>query len=143
MLDRGSAVAPLFPPRIELMRLTLMLSLLLMLAGCSSAPNAADTTAAAPAANAEVATAASCTAAGGEMKPLGRLQRVQCVVPYADAGRTCSAKADCSGQCLAQGEAELVAGAKASGVCQRDVSQNFGCRQRIDNGVAQGTICVD
>ena len=34
-------------------------------------------------------------------------------------------------------------GAKATGTCQRDVSQNFGCRQRIDGGVAQGTICVD
>ena len=131
------------------MRLTLMLSLILALAGCSSAPTAGDaaaenvpaTTAAAD--NADNADAARCAAAGGELKPLGRLQRVQCVVPYADAGKACSAKAECSGQCLAQGETELVAGSKARGVCQTDVSQNFGCRQRIDNGVAQGTICVD
>ncbi|MFL9583646.1 hypothetical protein [Stenotrophomonas sp. AB1(2024)] len=130
------------------MRLTLMLSLMLVLAGCSSAPTAGDAAASAPttaavADNADAATEASCAAAGGELKPLGRLQRVQCVVPYADAGNTCSAKSDCSGQCLAQGETELVAGASARGVCQRDISQNFGCRQRIDNGVAQGTICVD
>ncbi|WP_421568171.1 hypothetical protein [Stenotrophomonas sp. PD6] len=127
------------------MRLTLMLSLLLALAGCSTAPTGAETgsTATAAESTAANADAAACTAAGGELKPLGRLQRVQCVVPYADAGKACSAKADCSGQCLAQGDGELVAGAKASGVCQRDVSQNFGCRQRIDNGVAQGTICVD
>jgi putative hemolysin len=122
-----------------------MLSLLLALAGCSSAPTGADTRSTAPAAESTTANAdaAACTAAGGELKPLGRLQRVQCVVPYADAGKVCGAKADCTGQCLAQGEAERVPGAKASGVCQRDVSQNFGCRQRIDNGVVQGTICVD
>ncbi|MGY8563763.1 hypothetical protein L0938_10105 [Paracidovorax citrulli] len=124
------------------MRLTLMLSLMLALAGCSSSPNAGDTATNAPAA-VDNADAARCAAAGGELKPLGRLQRVQCVVPYADAGKACSAKAECSGQCLAQGETELVAGSKARGVCQTDVSQNFGCRQRIDNGVAQGTICVD
>ena len=61
----------------------------------------------------------------------------------ADAGKTCSSKADCTGQCLASGDTERVPGAKATGTCQRDVSQNFGCRQRIDGGVAQGTICAD
>ncbi|MBT2767333.1 hypothetical protein J7J08_06755 [Stenotrophomonas sp. ISL-67] len=128
------------------MRLTLMLSLLLALTACSSTPAGTDgaASAAAPAATTPAPTdAAGCAAAGGELKPLGRLQRVQCVVPFADAGKACSAKADCSGQCLADGETELVAGATARGVCQRDVSQTFGCRQRIDNGVAQGTICVD
>jgi hypothetical protein len=125
------------------MRFGLMLSLMFVLAGCSTAPHAAGPTAPAPGTDAAVADAASCAAAGGEMKPLGRLQRVQCVKPYADAGKACSAKTDCTGQCLADGESELVAGAKARGVCQTDVSQNFGCRQRIDNGVAQGTICVD
>ncbi len=124
------------------MRLTLMLSLMLALAGCSSSPNAGDTATNAPAA-ADNADAARCAAAGGELKPLGRLQRVQCVAPYTDAGKACSAKSECTGQCLAQGETELVAGSKARGVCQTDVSQNFGCRQRIDNGVARGTICVD
>ena len=75
------------------------------------------------------------------MKPLGRLQRVQCVVPYADAGKTCSTKSDCSGQCLGSQEASV--GAAATGMCQRDISENFGCRQRIDGGVAQGILCVD
>ncbi len=132
------------------MRLTLMLSALLLLAGCTttaadtsassngSAPVAADT-GAADAAAAEV----DCAAVGGTLMPLGRLQRVQCVVPYTDAGKSCRTKSDCSGQCLASGDAELVPGTAATGVCQRDMSQNFGCRQRIDGGLAQGTICVD
>lgn len=132
------------------MRLTLMLSALLLLAGCTT--TAADTSASgngsAPVAEvggaADAAAAeADCAAVGGKLMPLGRLQRVQCVVPYADAGKSCRTKSDCSGQCLASGEAELVPGTAATGVCQRDMSQDFGCRQRIDGGLAQGTICVD
>ncbi|WNH54648.1 hypothetical protein [Stenotrophomonas oahuensis] len=122
------------------MRLTLMLSALLLLAGCTTtdpfpAPSAAPAN--------RTAEDADCAAQGGEMKPLGRLQRVQCVVPYADAGKSCRTKSDCMGQCLGSGDTELVPGTAATGVCQRDISQNFGCRQRIDGGLAQGTICVD
>jgi hypothetical protein len=127
------------------MRSVLMMFLLWVLAGCSSAPHAAGS--GVPAASVETAATtaqrAECEAAGGDARPLGRLQHVHCVVPYADAGKACGGKADCNGQCLAPEGAGLVAGATARGVCQRDISQNFGCHQRIDNGVAQGTICVD
>lgn len=132
------------------MRIRFLASLALaaLLAACSSTPPAADTAVQAAAPDTPEATEAyqeardvDCRAAGGTLQPLGRLQRVQCVIPYADAGRTCSGKRDCSGQCLATGEIE--AGVVATGTCQRDVSQNFGCRQRIDDGKAQGTICVD
>ncbi|CAM4349158.1 MULTISPECIES: hypothetical protein [Stenotrophomonas] len=120
-----------------------------LLAACSSTPPASeDAGTAATAADSPEAAAAyeeardvDCRAAGGTLQPLGRLQRVQCVIPYADAGKSCSSKSDCSGQCLAS--AEVTAGAVATGTCQRDVSQNFGCRQRVDGGKAQGTICVD
>lgn len=125
------------------MRLTLLLSLLLALTACTSTPAATDVAPATPAAAQAPTDAAGCAAAGGELKPLGRLQRVQCVVPYTDAGKACSAKSDCTGQCLASGDTEIAAGTRATGVCQTDASQNFGCRQRIDNGVAQGTLCVD
>ena len=132
------------------MRLRFLASLALaaLLAACSSTPPAADTAAQPAAADTPEAVAAyqeardiDCSAAGGTLQPLGRLQRVQCVIPYADAGKTCSGKRDCSGQCLATGETE--AGVVATGTCQRDVSQNFGCRQRVEDGKAQGTICVD
>ncbi|WMJ71068.1 hypothetical protein [Stenotrophomonas sp. 24(2023)] len=131
------------------------LCLALLLAACSSTPAAEDTghiAASTPAAatgpaGSEAAQAyqdaldVDCQAAGGTLQPLGRLQRVQCVIPYADAGKACSTGSDCSGQCLASGE--VVPGSKATGTCQRDISENFGCRQRIDGGVAQGTLCVD
>lgn len=130
------------------MRLTLLLSLLLALAGCASTSpsSTADAEAATADATADAAAlaasqASACANAGGTLQPLGRLQRVQCVVTYADAGKACTAKSDCTGQCL--GQDRVAAGAKASGTCQRDISQNFGCRQRIDGGVAMGTICVD
>lgn len=123
------------------MRVSLLASLLLAfsLAGCAGGARPDITAAAAtPSATTD---AGACAAQGGELRPLGRLQRVQCVVPYADAGKACTAKADCSGQCLATDE--VAAGSPASGACQRDASENFGCRQRIDGGLAQGTICVD
>ncbi len=132
------------------MRLRFLASLVLgvLLAACSSTPPAADAAAQPAAADTPQATQAyqeardvDCRAAGGTLQPLGRLQRVQCVIPYADAGKTCSGKQDCSGQCLATGETE--AGVVATGTCQRDASENFGCRQRIEAGKAQGTICVD
>ncbi len=132
------------------MRLRFLASLALaaLLSACSSTPPANDAAAQPAAADTPEATEAyqeardvDCRAAGGTLQPLGRLQRVQCVIPYADAGKACSSKRDCSGQCLATGEAEV--GVLATGTCQRDVSQNFGCRQRIEDGKAQGTICVD
>ena len=132
------------------MRLRFLASLAFaaLLSACSSTPPAADAAAQPAAADTPEATEAyqeardvDCRAAGGTLQPLGRLQRVQCVIPYADAGKACSSKRDCSGQGLATGETE--AGVVATGTCQRDVSQNFGCRQRIEDGKAQGTICVD
>ena len=132
------------------MRLRFLASLALaaLLSACSSTPPATDAAAQPAAADTPEATEAyqeardvDCRAAGGTLQPLGRLQRVQCVIPYADAGKACSSKRDCSGQCLATGEAET--GVVATGTCQRDASQNFGCRQRIEDGKAQGTICVD
>jgi len=125
------------------MRISLLAGVLLVasltLAGCNGGTRPD------PAADAATVTdidaAAACRAQGGELRPLGRLQRVQCVVAHADAGRTCNSASDCTGHCLAIGE--VVAGSPASGVCQRDISENFGCRQRIDGGVAQPTICVD
>jgi len=123
------------------MRFSLLAGIVLAasLVGCSMDTPRGD--AAAVDASAAPIDAASCAAKGGELRPLGRLQRVQCVIPYADAGKTCSTRQDCTGQCLAIGE--VVAGAPAAGTCQRDISENFGCRQRVDGGVAQGILCVD
>ena len=98
----------------------------------------------APAAQAPAPTAqsadASCAARGGSMQPVGRLQRPTCVVPYADAGKTCSDKADCQGACIADGNAESQAA--TAGQCQKTNVQ-FGCYAKIVGGKSTGTICID
>jgi hypothetical protein len=87
---------------------------------------------------------ASCAARGGSMQPVGRLQRPTCVVPYADAGKTCSDKADCQGACIAEGNLE--AQGATTGQCQKTNVQ-FGCYAKIVGGksspTAYATICVD
>lgn len=82
---------------------------------------------------------ASCAARGGAMQPVGRLQRLTCVVPYADGGKTCSDKADCQGACIAEGNLDAPA---STGQCQKSNVQ-FGCYAKIVNGKATATICVD
>jgi putative hemolysin len=124
----------------SLHRLCAMSGLVLLLAACSSGPtasSAAQASTAAPGAP----DAQACAAQGGSMQPLGRRGLPQCVVTYADAGKVCRDDADCTGRCLATGE--IMAGQAASGTCQRDVRENFGCRQWIEQGVARPAICID
>lgn len=96
-------------------------------------------TAQAPAPAAQSADA-SCAQRGGSMQPVGRMQRPTCVVPYADAGKTCSDKADCQGACIAEGNLE--AQGATTGQCQKTNVQ-FGCYAKIVGGKATGAICVD
>ena len=83
---------------------------------------------------------ASCAARGGTMQPVGRQQRPTCVVPYADAGKTCSDKADGPGACIAVGN--LAALGATTGQCQKTNVQ-FGCYAKIVGGKATAAICVD
>ena len=82
---------------------------------------------------------AACAARGGALQPVGRLQRLTCVVPYADAGKTCSDKADCQGACIAEGNLDTPA---TTGQCQKSNVQ-FGCYAKLVNGKATAAICVD
>jgi hypothetical protein len=119
------------------MRLPLLFALALILSAC--APGAAPD-APASGANAE----ADCAARGGEMRRVGRLQTLQCVVRYSDAGRRCTSGDGCQGDCrLPEGAATPPAlGASVAGVCQAN-SDRFGCYTRVENGRAEPTICVD
>ncbi|SFK32525.1 hypothetical protein [Caulobacter sp. UNC279MFTsu5.1] len=106
---------------------------LLLLAACAPAAQA-------PAPTTAQSADASCAARGGTMQPVGRLQRPTCVVPYADAGKTCSDKADCQGACIAEGNLE--AQGAVTGQCQKTNVQ-FGCYAKIVGGKATAAICVD
>jgi hypothetical protein len=76
------------------------------------------------------------------MRPLGRRQTLQCVVSYADAGKSCSSGSQCSGECRASPDSETVPGQAVAGNCQAD-SDRFGCSTKVENGRAQATICID
>lgn len=101
-------------------------------------------TACAPTAPASAPTAevseAACVARGGVIQRGGKLQLPTCVTPYADAGKTCTDKAQCQGACILEGNLEPQTG--VTGQCQK-TSVQFGCYARIVDGKTTGAICVD
>jgi putative hemolysin len=86
--------------------------------------------------------ASACTARGGEMQQVGRMQSWQCVVKYADAGKRCTDASQCEGQCEITGNSGVAPGTATAGVCQAD-SNRFGCRTTVENGKAGNTLCID
>ncbi|MBV6782876.1 hypothetical protein KWH04_20015 [Xanthomonas campestris pv. trichodesmae] len=114
----------------------------LLLTACSTGPATRPAAAAnaPPPPHTVSADAAECTAKGGQLRPVGRMQIPRCIVPYADAGKTCTDNSDCSGDCLAT--SIVPTGAAAAGICQRD-SDRFGCRQTVVGGKGQAALCID
>ncbi len=97
-----------------------------------------------PASQTPADAAADCAARGGKMLPQGRMQSLQCVVSYADAGKRCTDGDDCQGDCRVE-EADggfPAAGSAVAGRCQA-TSSRFGCYTTVENGKAEATICVD
>jgi hypothetical protein len=87
---------------------------------------------------------ANCAARGGVVDTVGRMQREVCRVPYADAGKACSDKSDCTARCILdreEGDTEP-AGGSVTGKCQQYETQ-FGCFSEVDGGKVVSTICVD
>jgi hypothetical protein len=79
----------------------------------------------------------ACAKAGGALQPVCRMQMPMCVITFSDAGKSCSDGAECgSGRCLAKDAAAK------SGQCTA-TNDPCGCYTRIEDGVAQPTICVD
>jgi hypothetical protein len=114
----------------------------LVLSGCVPAQPPAETLPARPITSSIPADAASCKRAGGLIKPVGRMQTLQCVLTYADAGKSCSSGDQCMGECRAGSGTDAVPGQRVAGSCQA-TSDRFGCSTRVENGRAQATICID
>jgi len=116
----------------------------LALAACSPtpAPEPVVPAAEAPEPPTMSVSASACTARGGEMQQVGRMQSWQCVVKYADAGKRCTDASQCEGQCEIAGNSGIAAGTAATGVCQAD-SNRFGCRTTVEKGKAGNTLCID
>lgn len=119
----------------------LLAALAFALAACA-APPAPPPTPDTPATSVEASDpAGSCRARGGVWEPICRLQKPQCVIHYADAGRACRGDADCQGKCLAK-ESGATPGAPTAGVCQAS-SNPCGCNTPVEDGKAGPTLCVD
>jgi len=115
----------------------LIAALALMSAACSPmAEQAPD--AGAPTQTAE----AACAAQNGTLQRVGRMQSVQCVIAYADAGKRCTDGDQCGGDCLADPTAAIPAGQAATGQCA-PTSNRFGCATRVEDGKADATLCID
>ncbi|WP_029086155.1 hypothetical protein [Brevundimonas aveniformis] len=84
--------------------------------------------------------AGQCAAAGGTMRPVCMMGTVQCVVPYADAGRTCRDGDDCQGDCRAE-TMEPQRG-PVTGRCQAN-SDPCGCYANVEDGRVDAALCVD
>lgn len=95
---------------------------------------------AAPAPGVESADA-SCVARGGQMERVGRAQTLQCVITYADAGKSCTDGSQCqAGRC--HGPMEAASRENVTGQCQ-PTNMAFGCYTTITNGRMGAAICVD
>ncbi len=91
----------------------------------------------------ETAAQIACEQRGGTLKAVGRLQSMQCIVPYADAGKRCTDGDQCQGDCRVDGNNGIAEGrAVSAGVCQVD-SDRFGCFTTVEDGKASATLCVD
>ena len=114
----------------------LIAALALIAAACSPMTGQAPDAAAGQ--TAEVA----CAAQGGTLQRVGRMQTVQCVIAYADAGKRCTDGDQCGGDCLVAETGSVEAGAAAVGQCA-PTSNRFGCATRVESGKADATLCID
>ncbi len=84
--------------------------------------------------------AAQCRQAGGTMRPVCMMGTVQCVIRYADAGRTCRDGDDCQGNCRA--ETMEPSRGPVTGRCQA-TSDPCGCYANVEDGRVDAALCVD
>lgn len=82
-----------------------------------------------------------CTTDGGTIRGVGMLGTPACVIPFPDAGKTCSDESECQGSCVAPDGAPV--GTSISGTCQRDTHDFFGCINTVDHGVVVAGLCAD
>lgn len=116
---------------------------LFLLNGCGSTVGAAEGR---PATSLSAAERAQCHAKGGRVGGFGMFGTPVCFLPFSDAGKTCSDKADCQGNCLgwvegAQG-AIPKAGEERAGQCQA-TDHLFGCFATVVEGKSTQAVCVD
>lgn len=82
----------------------------------------------------------ACAARGGKMEPVCMLGSLECVIRYRDAGKRCTDKKDCAGDCVYEGPHPIPA--NPVGKCER-TSDPCGCKAKMIRGKVQPAMCVD
>lgn len=89
---------------------------------------------------------AQCTARGGQVATAGLSGDDMCSEPLRDAGRSCRGSGDCIGFCELDASGlngkRPEVGSSAPGRCQR-MNYQYGCRETVEGGRFQGTLCID
>jgi len=87
-----------------------------------------------------------CKASGGKVEKVGMVGTPACVIPAADAGKTCSDSSECQGRCLVEdweGDRPPPIGTKSKGMCEAS-NLTFGCIAEVRRGrIATPFVCVD
>lgn len=89
----------------------------------------------------DAAAVEACRVKNGKYQKVGRLQSYQCIITYKDSGQTCQDATDCAGECYSDGHLPVGMSGQ-SGQCA-STSNVFGCRQRINHGIASPILCID
>ena len=125
------------------MRAVLFIAML-VLASCAPPQAATDAPAAGSGAGSQSAAkddTQACVARGGTMRRICLRGDLACVETFSDAGKTCTDKKDCQGQCRYSGPS-LPIGTTVVGQCQR-TTDPCGCFATVANGKLEGALCVD
>lgn len=124
------------------MRVVFVILAILALAGCAPPHATADASPGAtnPSNNASSSEEQACKARGGEMRRICLMGELACVEKYRDAGKACTDKSQCMGQCRYRGDAPV--GSSVVGECQR-TTDPCGCFGTVENGKFIGSLCVD
>jgi len=89
----------------------------------------------------------ACEASGGEIRGVCMFGIPDCVIPYSDAGDSCSDSSECEGRCVFDQstinyDESPVVGQESKGICTAD-SDTCGCWWEIEDGVVQQGLCAD
>jgi hypothetical protein len=83
-----------------------------------------------------------CISQGGRIDYVGMLGVPACVKSYADADQPCTDTTQCHGLCLAA-DKDPVGSTPATGHCEKNDHDHFGCYNTVQQGVVVAGLCVD
>ena len=128
--------------------LTIVTALGLALAGCVAAPTESNTVETGTLPDPDMPPPMSaqqreeCTAQGGTPQRRGMLNLEMCVVPYSDAGKSCTDSSQCEGLCQYHDLNNVGQEEDVVGQCQPDTAP-YGCFAEVRGGKAFAAMCID